>query len=115
MYYNVALGDAKIFYFLLKKLFNAGTGMGWGYQNPSGMGMGFNFSSPLGMGRVTSKYMRIGYGDGEGKTRPHPAPLPCLPQSIIQSKSVSQSSIIFTKTQSSFQFKPDSKPYLSSM
>jgi len=22
--------------------------------------------------------MRVGYGDGEGKTRPHPAPLPCL-------------------------------------
>jgi len=78
MYYNVALGDAKIFYFLLKKLFNAGTGMGWGYPNPSGTGMRFNFSSPLGMGRVTSMYMRIGYEDGEGKTRPHLAPLPCL-------------------------------------
>ena len=78
MYYNVALGDAKKLIFLLKKLFNAGTGMGRRYPNPSGTGMGFNFSSPLGMGRVTSKYLRIGYGDGEGKTRPHPAPLPCL-------------------------------------
>jgi len=32
----------------------------------------------LGMGRVTGKYVRIGYGDGEGKTCPHSAPLPCL-------------------------------------
>jgi len=39
--------------------------------------MRFNFSSPLGVGRVTSKYMGIGDGDEEGKTRPHPAPLPC--------------------------------------
>ena len=30
------------------------------------------------MSKVTCKYMRVGYGDGEGKTRPHPAPLPCL-------------------------------------
>jgi len=30
------------------------------------------FSSPVGMGRVTGKYMRVRYGDGEGKTRPHP-------------------------------------------
>jgi len=45
MYYNVALGDPKIFYFLLKKLFNAGTGMRWGYPNPSGTRMKFNFSS----------------------------------------------------------------------
>jgi len=49
-----------------------------GYLNPSGTGMRFNFSSPLDMGRVTGKYMRIGYGDGECQTRPHPAPLPCL-------------------------------------
>ena len=58
----------KNFYFLLVKLFNAGTGMG------------FSFLSPLDIGRVTGKYMRIGYGDGECKTRPHPAPLPCLPK-----------------------------------
>jgi len=70
--------DAKIFYFLLKKLFNVGTRMGWGYPNPLGTGIRFNFSSPLGMGRVTGKYMRIGYGDGEGKTRPHSASLSCL-------------------------------------
>ena len=48
------------------------------YPNPLGTGMGFNFSSPLGMDRVMGKYMRIGYGDGEGKTHPHPASLPCL-------------------------------------
>jgi len=81
MYYNVALGDAKIFYFLLKKLFNAGTW--WGYPNPSGTGMRFNFSSSLGMGRVTGKYMRIGFRDGEGKTSPHPAPLSCLLKSRV--------------------------------
>jgi len=66
MYYNVGLGDAKKLLFFIKKLFNSGTGMR------------FNFSSPLGMGRVAGKYMRIGYGDGEGKTRAHPALLPCL-------------------------------------
>jgi len=42
-----------------------------------GTGMRFNFSSQLGMSRVTCKYMGIGDGDEEGKTRPHP--LPCLP------------------------------------
>lgn len=51
-------------------------GMGRGYLNLSGMR--FDFSSPLGMCSVMSKYMRVGYGDGEDKTRPHPAPLPCL-------------------------------------
>jgi len=70
----------KNFYFLLVKLFNAGTGMRRGYPKPSGTGMGFSFLSPLDIGRVTGKYMRIGYGDGECKTRPHPAPLPCLPK-----------------------------------
>jgi len=68
-------GCKKNFHFLLKKIFNAGTGMWRGYPNPSGTGMGFNFSSPLGMGRVTGKYMRIGYGDGEGKPRLHPCPI----------------------------------------
>jgi hypothetical protein len=48
------------------------------YPNPSGKGMRFGFSSPLGMGRVTDKYMRIRYGDGEGKTRPHLTPSPWL-------------------------------------
>jgi len=38
MYYNVALGDARNFYFLLKKLFNSGTGMGRGYQTRRGRG-----------------------------------------------------------------------------
>jgi len=52
--------------------------MGRGYLNPSGTGMEFNFLSPLGMGRVTGKYMRIEYGNGECKTHPHPAPLSCL-------------------------------------
>jgi len=56
----------------------AGTGMWRGYPNLSGMGMGLTFSSPLGMSRVTGKYMRIGYGDGECKTHPHPALLLCL-------------------------------------
>ena len=65
--------------------------MGRGYPNPSGMGMGFTFSSPLGMGRVTGKYMRIGYGDGECKTRHHPAPLPCLQTIEMQNSRVSSS------------------------
>jgi len=52
--------------------------MSRGYPNPSGIGMRFDFSSPMGIGRVTGNYMRIGYGDREGKTRPHPASLPCL-------------------------------------
>jgi len=29
------------------------------------------------MGRVTGKYMRVGYEDGEDKTHPHPTSLPC--------------------------------------
>jgi len=79
MHYNIYLGDAKKTSIFIKKIIlNAGMGMGRGYPNPSGMGMRFTFSSPLGMGRVMGKYMRIGYGDGECKTRPHPAPLPCL-------------------------------------
>jgi hypothetical protein len=49
-----------------------------GYPNPSETGMRYDFSSPLDMGRVTGKYMRVRYGDGEGKTCPHSAPLPCL-------------------------------------
>jgi len=62
-------------YFLLKKMIQCGTEMGRGYPNPLGTVMGFNFSSPLGMSRVTGKYMRIEYGDGECKTRPHPRPI----------------------------------------
>jgi len=78
MYYNIALGDAKkLLFFIKKNLFNAGTGMGRGYPNPSETGMRFNFSSPLDMSRVTGKYMRFRYGGGQGKTRPHPAPLSC--------------------------------------
>ena len=76
MFYNISLGVAKkLLFFIKKKLFNAGTGMGE-IPEPVETGMEFNFSSPLGMG--TSKYMRIGYEDGECKTRLHPAPLPCL-------------------------------------
>jgi len=79
MHYNIYLGFArKTSIFIKKIILNAGTGMGWGYPNPSGMGMRFTFSSTLGMGRVTGKYMRIGYGDGECKTRPRPTSLPCL-------------------------------------
>ena len=75
---HFSMCSKKTSIFLLKKLFSAGTGMRRGYPNPSGTGMGFSLLSPLGMGRVTGKYMRIGYGDGECKTRPHPALLPCL-------------------------------------
>jgi len=62
MYYNVALGDEKNFYFLLKTIIQCG----------DGNGMGFNFSSPLDMGRVMGKYMRIGYENWKCKTRPTP-------------------------------------------
>ena len=61
-------------------------GIGWVYPNPSGTEMRFDFSSPLGMGRVTGKYMSVGYRDKEGKTRPHPAPLPCLDLSMTHLK-----------------------------
>ena len=71
-------GLQKNFYFLFKKIIQCGDRDEPGYPNPSGTGMGFNFSSPLDMGRVTDKYVRIGYGDRKCKTRPHPAPLPCL-------------------------------------
>ncbi|RHN39664.1 hypothetical protein MtrunA17_Chr8g0346271 [Medicago truncatula] len=53
-------------------------GTGMGSPNPSGTWMWFDFLSSLDVGKVTGKYMRTGYGDGEGKTRPLPAPLPCL-------------------------------------
>ena len=62
--------------FIKKIILNAG--MGWRYPNPSGKGMWFTFLSPFSMGRVTDKYIRIRYGDRKYKTRPHPAPLPCL-------------------------------------
>jgi len=78
MYYKVAVGDAKNFYLLLKKIIQCGDGDGAGIPEPVGDGMRFNFSSMLGMDRVTSKYMRIRYVDGKCKTRPHPASLPCL-------------------------------------
>ena len=68
----------KILYFLFKKIIQCGDGDGTGIPELVGNENGFNFSSPLGMGRVTGKYIRIGYGDGECKTRPHPAPMPCL-------------------------------------
>jgi len=72
MHYNISLGVEKKHIFYLKKLFNAVSEMGRGYPNPSGSGMGFNFSSLLSMGRVTGKYMKIGCGDEECKTRPNP-------------------------------------------
>lgn len=53
-------------------------GMRQGYPNPSETGMRFDFSSPMNICRVTYKYMRIRYGDGEGKTCPQPTPLPYL-------------------------------------
>jgi len=52
--------------------------MGRVYLNPLETGMRFDFSPPLDMGRVSGKYLKVGYGDGEGKTRPHPSSLPCL-------------------------------------
>jgi len=73
MHYNIYLGVAKKTSIFIKKIIlNAGTGMGRGYPNLSGMGMRFTFSSPLGMGRVTSKYMRIGYGMRNVKLVPTP-------------------------------------------
>jgi len=57
--------------------------MGRGDPNPSKMGMRFDFTSTLGMGRVTGKYLRVGYGDGEGETRPHPALFPCLLKGVF--------------------------------
>jgi len=45
---------------------------GVGYLNPLGSRIEFNFSSSLNIDRTTSKYMRVGDGDGEGKNRPHP-------------------------------------------
>ena len=48
------------------------------YPNTLETRMRFNFSSPLGMDKVTSKYMEVGDGDGEGKTRPCLALMSCL-------------------------------------
>jgi len=81
MHYNISLGVAKKLIFLLKKILNAGMGMGRGYPNPSGMR--FVFSFPLDMNRITGKYMRIRYGDGECKIRFHPTPLSCLKETLI--------------------------------
>jgi len=66
-------GLKKTFIFI-KKIINIGDKAG--IPNPTGMM--FDFSSPLGMGRVTGKYMRVWYENGEDKTCLHPAPLPCL-------------------------------------
>jgi len=38
----------------------------------------------LDIGKVTGKYMELGDEDGEGKTHPHPAPLPCLASLKVQ-------------------------------
>jgi len=70
-----------------------------GSPNPSGIGMRFNFSSPLDMGRVTGKYVRIGYGDGEGKTCPPPRPI-AMP--INKYKNMQQASCSYKKTYSQF-------------
>jgi len=54
-------------------------GWGWDGDTRTRRGRGWvQFLISLGMARVTGKYIRIGYGDGECKTRPHPAPMPCL-------------------------------------
>jgi len=57
-----------------------------GYPNLPGTG--FNFSFTLDMGRVTGKHITIGYGDGECKTRPHPAPLSCLKRPEMEEDNV---------------------------
>jgi len=75
----------KKFLFFIKKSIQCGDGDGAGIPEPVGDGDEVQFIiPPLGMGRVTGKYMRIGYVDGECKTRPHPATLPCL--SLIKIK-----------------------------
>ena len=53
-------------------------GTGRGNSNSSETGMRFDFASPLSMGRVTDKYVRVGYGNGEGKICPHSTSLSCL-------------------------------------
>jgi len=50
MYYNVTFGDAKIFYFLLKKIFNVGRGDEVGIPEPVGDGDEIQFLIPVGYG-----------------------------------------------------------------
>jgi len=50
MYYNVALGDAKIFNFLFKKIIQCGDGDGAGITEPVGDGDGIQFLIPVGYG-----------------------------------------------------------------
>jgi len=77
MHYKNSL-KAKKHFFLLKKIIHCGDGDEVGIPKPVGTGMKFNSSSPFDMGRVMSIYMRVGDGDGEGKTRPHPGSMSCL-------------------------------------
>jgi len=62
----------------IKKIIQYGDADEEGIPEPAGDGDEVQFLIPIEYGRVTDKYMTIGYGDGECKTRPHPAPLPCL-------------------------------------
>jgi len=50
MYYNVALGDAKIFYFLLKKIIQCWNGDEAGIPKPVGDGDEIQFLIPVGYG-----------------------------------------------------------------
>jgi hypothetical protein len=63
-------------FFLLKKIDSLRDEDGAGI--PERIGDGDEIQFFIHMGRVTDKYMEVGDEDGEGKTRPHPAPLPCL-------------------------------------
>lgn len=77
MQYNIE-PEAEKYFFLLKNLSTAGMKMVRRYTNRSGMRMRFNFSSLLSMRRVTGKYLRLWYENGEVKILPHLAPLSCL-------------------------------------
>jgi len=83
MHYNIALGAEKYLYFYFKKILQCRDGDGTGISEPVEDGNGVRFLIPAGYGRVTGKYMRVGYGDGEDKTRPQPAPLSCLLVSLM--------------------------------
>ena len=50
MYYNVAFGDEKNFYFLLKKIIQCGDGDGAGIPEPVGDGDEIQFLIPVGYG-----------------------------------------------------------------
>ena len=81
MYYNITIETQENSFFNKKKFIHCGDGEEARIPKPIGDADEIQFLIPLGMGRVMSKYMGVENGDGEGKTRPHPAPLPCLDSS----------------------------------